>query len=85
MMGRLRRWVARPDVGTIIVALLAGFAVLLALFPASGVDTQPPVCRSMFFYEVPCSGWVAPLAAVTTAGLVGLALWRVVRPREPAC
>lgn len=43
--------------------------------PAKGVDSDPPVCRAMLFYVVPCENWVAPLAAIVTAAAVGLALW----------
>jgi hypothetical protein len=67
--------------GTIIFALLAGFVVLALLFPASGVDSQPPVCRSIFGYVVPCEAWVAWVAAVVTAGLVGWAVWATLRNR----
>ena len=59
---------------TIVIALLAGLAVLLLLFPASGIDPQPPVCYSMFGYVVPCDAWVAWAAAAAAAGLVGLAM-----------
>jgi hypothetical protein len=58
-----------------IVALLSSLLVLLILFPASGVDSDPPVCRAMLYYVVPCERWIAPLAAIVTAAAVGLALW----------
>jgi len=54
---------------------VAGFAVLLLLFPGSGIDRQPPECYSMFGYTVPCDGGLAVVAAAATAGLVGFALW----------
>jgi len=66
---------ARPSARTVAIALVAGFAVLLLLFPASGIEPQPPVCYSMFGYVVPCDAWVAWAAGAATAGLVGLALW----------
>lgn len=65
----------RPSRGTLLVALLTGLLIFLILFPASGVDSDPPVCRAMLFYVVPCENWVAPLAAIVTAAAVGLALW----------
>jgi uncharacterized membrane protein YgaE (UPF0421/DUF939 family) len=65
---------ARPRARTVAVALGAGFAVLLLLFPGSGIDRQPPECYSMVGYVVPCDAWVAWAAATATAGLVGLAL-----------
>lgn len=73
---------SRPSGGTIVVALLAGLLVLLGLFPASGVDTQPPVCYSYLFYEVPCDRWVAPVAGAVTAGLVGLGFWLMIGRRR---
>ena len=66
---------SRTKTTTIVVALVAGLVVLLLLFPASGVDKDPPVCRSMFFYVVPCEAWIAWTAAGAAAGLVGPALW----------
>ncbi len=66
---------ARPSATTVAVALLAGFVVLVLLFPASVVTTDPPVCYAMLFYVVPCEAWVAPLAGVVTAGLVAWGLW----------
>lgn len=65
----------RPSVGTAIVALLLGLLVLLILVPASVATSDPPICRAMLFYVVPCEGWVAPLAAIATAMAVGIALW----------
>lgn len=44
---------------TIIIALLAGFAGLLILFPASGVATDPPRCYSILSFVVPCDAWIA--------------------------
>lgn len=73
---------ARPTAGTIIVALLVGVLVLLLLFPGSGVDSDPPVCRSMLYYVVPCESWVAPIAAAVTAGLVGVGLWMMIDRRR---
>lgn len=55
--------------GAIILSLLFGFAVLALLFPASGVDSDPPVCRSMLGFVVPCHAWVAWAAAAATGAL----------------
>lgn len=60
---------------TLLAALLAGFIVLVLLFPASGIDPQPPVCYSVFGYEVPCEAWVSWAAGIVTAVVVGGALW----------
>ncbi len=58
------------------IALGAGLIVLLLLLRSGGVDSQPPVCSSIFdLYSVPCEGWVAPVAAAATAGLVFAVLW----------
>ncbi len=59
---------------TVVIALLAGLAVLLLLFLGSGIDRQPPECYSMFGYVVPCDAWVAWAAGAAMAGLVGLAI-----------
>jgi hypothetical protein len=62
----------------VAAALLAGLIGLLLLFPASGIDPIPPQCFSIFNYNVPCEGWMAPLAAAATAATVYL----VVRLRD---
>ena len=67
---------------TVVVALLAGLAVVLLLFPGSGIDRQPPECYSVFGYVVPCDAWVAWAAGAATAGVVGLALWVIDRGRR---
>lgn len=72
----------RPSPRTVIAALIAGLAVLLLLFPASGIDTQPPECYSMPGYVVPCGAWVAWAGAAAVAGLVALALWASERRRQ---
>lgn len=61
--------------GTIILAILLGLLVLLILAPASVATSDPPICHAMLFYVVPCEGWVAPLAAIATAAVIGVALW----------
>jgi hypothetical protein len=66
---------------TIVVALLAGTAAVLLLFPGSGIDRQPPECYSVFGYVVPCDAWVAWAAGAATAGIVGLAPWALDRRR----
>jgi hypothetical protein len=72
---------ARPSAVTIIAALLAGLVVLLALFPAGGVVTDPPECYALLFYAVPCEAQVAWAVAIATAGLVGVPLWMIHRRR----
>ncbi len=71
-----------PSATTILVALLAGLVVLLLLFPASGVATDPPECHAMLFYVVPCAAWVAWAAGAVAAGVVGLVLWMNERRRR---
>lgn len=66
--------ITRPNPRTIIIALLAGFAVLLLLFPASGIGTLPPECYSMFGYAVPCEAWVAWAGAALAAAAAGVAI-----------
>lgn len=71
-----------PSGGTLIVALLSGLLMLLVLFPASVATSDPPVCRAMLFYVVPCEGSVAPLVAIATAAAVGLVLWWTIDRRR---
>lgn len=80
-MDHTARPTTRPKTRTIVVALLVGLAVLLLLFPASGIDPQPPVCHSMFGYVVSCDAWVAWATAAAMAGLAGLAMWVIDRRR----
>ncbi len=65
----------RPRTVTrIAVSLFAGLVVIVALLPWHGVDTDPPVCWSMFDYVVPCGSGLALAAGAATAGVVGLAV-----------
>jgi hypothetical protein len=65
---------AVPRVRVIAVSAIVGMAVFIALLPYMGIVPIPPVCWSVFGYEVPCAGWVAPaaagLAALVTAFLL---------------
>lgn len=72
-MDQLAHQTAQRRPATIVVALLVGLGVLALLFSGNGVDSDPPVCRSMFFYVVPCEAWVALAAGAAAAGLSG---WR---------
>jgi hypothetical protein len=67
----------------VVVALLAGLIVFALMFHwGGGIDTQPPVCYSMFgWYTVPCDAWVSWAAGAATAGVVFLALLRKDRRR----
>lgn len=65
-----------------VVALSAaavGILIVLLLFPASGIDRNPPECYSIFGYVVPCgaglSAGLAPAGAVV-AGAVAYVLMR---------
>ena len=61
--------------GRLAVALLAGLVVHLLLFPASGVDTIPPVCYSLIgSYEVPCGNVSYAAGAITTLLVAGFLL-----------
>lgn len=67
----------------VAVALLAGFVVLVLLFPVSRVDTLPVQCLSVLGYGVPCDAGWSPAAGAATAGIVGLLLWLKDRRRRP--
>ena len=65
------------------VVLLAGAIVLLLLFPAGVLHSNPPQCLSTFGYRVPCGRLAVPalrlaewslVASAVTAGAVGFAL-----------
>lgn len=66
----------------LVAAFVAGFAVLLLLFPYSGDDSDPPTCFSVFGYVVPCGGGFALAAAAGTAVVAGLALFALGRGRR---
>ncbi len=65
-------------------ALLAGFVVVAALLPWYGVDSDPPVCWSMFDYVVPCGSGLALAAGATATGVVAVTLWLLGRRTDPA-
>lgn len=67
----------------IAVVLLVGAIMLLLLFPAGVLHSDPPQCLSTFGYRVPCGRLTIPafrlaewslVASAVTAGAVGLAL-----------
>ena len=70
-------------VAKVAVAAVAGVIVLLLLFPAGVLTSNPPQCLSTFGYRVPCgrlaitafrlAEW-SLVASAVTAGAVGLAL-----------
>ena len=64
------------------VPFLAGLVVLVLLAPASGVETLPPQCLSVFGYGVPCGSGLSLAAGAAAAGVVGLALWLNGRRRK---
>ena len=70
-------------VAKITVAAVAGVIVLLLLFPAGVLHSNPPQCLSTFGYRVPCGRLAIPafrltewslVASAVTAGAVGFAL-----------
>lgn len=76
---RPRTWSTAAKVA---VAVLAGLVVLVLLFPASGVDTLPPECYSVFGYTVPCGGGLAVAAGTATAAVIGVVLWIAGRGKD---
>ncbi|HET6379613.1 MAG TPA: hypothetical protein VFH63_01070 [candidate division Zixibacteria bacterium] len=59
----------------IAIASLVGLVVLVLLFPASGITTEPPECSSVFGYTVPCDAGWSLAAGGATAAVVGLLFW----------
>ena len=57
--------------GNFFEGLGSGFLVVLLLLPASGIDTNPPVCYSNFGYTVPCGSGLAFGAALVVGLIVG--------------
>jgi hypothetical protein len=66
----------------VAIAVLAGLVVLVLLFPASGVDTLPTECYSVFGYTVPCGGGLAVAAGTATAAVTGILLWIAGRGKD---
>lgn len=60
-------------VALLTVAVSVGFLALILLFPASGVDTDPPQCFSTFGYTVPCGSGLSFATGVVVAGALGFA------------
>jgi hypothetical protein len=77
--GRQGTW---STAAKLAIVVLAGLIVLVLLFPASGVDTLPPECYSVFGYTVACGGEVAVAAGTGVAAVIGLLLWIVSRWRD---
>jgi hypothetical protein len=59
----------------VLVAALVGLVDTILLFPAVVQTADPPICRGLFFYSVPCDGWVAPFVGIVVALLTGYGLW----------
>jgi hypothetical protein len=76
---RQRPWSTAAKVA---IAVLAGLVVLVLLFPASGLDSSPPVCYSVLGYTVPCGGGLAVVAGTATAAAIGLLFWIVGQVRH---
>lgn len=78
---RQRTWSIAAKVAIAVLTVLAGLVVLVLLFPASGVDTQPPECYSVFGYSVPCGDGVAVAAGAAVAAVIGVLFWIAGRGR----
>jgi hypothetical protein len=60
-------------------ALVAGVLAFVALFPFSGVDSDPQRFYSVFAYRVPMGGiWLALVAGV----VAGAVVWMLLRARD---
>lgn len=68
-------------VAKVAVALLAGFVMLVLLYPAVIVDTLPQQCFSMVGLGAPCDSGLAVPAGAVTAVVVGSLLWLMSRGR----
>jgi hypothetical protein len=79
----MTRGEAWRTVGKIAVALLAGLAVLVLLYPANTADTIPLQCFSMVGLGAPCDAGLAIPGGAATAVIVGLLLWLGDRRRGP--
>jgi len=71
----MTRGEAWRTVRKIALALLAGLAVLVLLYPANTADTLPQQCFSMVGLGAPCGAGLAVPGGVATAVIVGLLLW----------
>lgn len=66
---------------TAVVTLLAVVAAGVALLPASGVDTDPPICKAWRGYEVSCTTWPSWIVMAGLGALTAAVVWRLTRPR----
>jgi hypothetical protein len=55
---------------TLMASVAIGALGLVLTFPVEQVDTAPPVCYSLFGYQVPC-GFTFSTALAGTLALVG--------------
>lgn len=60
----------RTTVAKVAVVVLAGFVVLVMLFPAGVLDSSPPQCLSTFGYRVPCGRLDVPAFRLAEWSLV---------------
>lgn len=65
-----------------VAALLAGLVVGVVALPASGVDTNPPVCWAWGGYEVPCDSGPSYFVVVAAAGIATIGTWYLAGPRS---
>lgn len=72
----------RTALPAVVAGVGSGFLVLLLLLPASGIDTNPPVCYSTFGYTVPCGSGLAFGAALVVGLIVGGVTYRALGRRS---
>lgn len=72
----------RTTFPAVVAGLGSGFLVVLLLLPASGIDTNPPVCYSTFGYTVPCGSGLAFGAALVVGLIVGGVTYRALGQRS---